>query len=165
MRNFRVSSKWFGNCKHNYSIMPGLIKVIVLYILNCQYLDIWCINIYLFRSIRVWDYSQDSCISTLNGHQGPVRGLIWNMELPYLIVSGSWDSSIRMWDIREGTCVHALLDHGADVYGLYITKALISCFSFVVYVRLKLCIFMPLHNKVIRGYSGIRLSVHLSVCL
>ncbi|KAL4230509.1 Anaphase-promoting complex subunit 4 WD40 domain [Mactra antiquata] len=71
-----------------------------------------------YWSIRVWDYSQDACICTLNGHQGPVRGLIWNMEIPYLIISGSWDSSIRMWDFRDGKCLHVLLDHGADVYGL-----------------------------------------------
>ena len=67
--------------------------------------------------MRVWDYSQDACISVLTGHTGPVRGLIWNSEIPYLVISGSWDSNIRIWDIRSGSCRDTILDHGADVYG------------------------------------------------
>lgn len=42
---------------------------------------------------------------------------MWNWEIPYLLVSGSWDYKIRIWDIRDGACVETLLDHGADVYG------------------------------------------------
>ena len=67
----------------------------------------------------MWDYSQDACIITLLGHKGPVRGLIWNTEIPYLVISGSWDSTIRMWDIRDGACIDTILDHGADVYGKF----------------------------------------------
>ena len=67
--------------------------------------------------IRVWDYSQESCYQVLRGHEGPVRGIMWNSEIPYLLVSGSWDYKIRIWDIRDGACVETLLDHGADVYG------------------------------------------------
>lgn len=46
-----------------------------------------------------------------------MRGIMWNWEIPYLLVSGSWDYKIRIWDIRDGACVETLLDHGADVYG------------------------------------------------
>lgn len=67
----------------------------------------------------MWDYSQESCFQVLRGHEGPVRGIMWNSEIPYLLVSGSWDYKIRIWDIRDGACVETLLDHGADVYGLY----------------------------------------------
>ena len=67
----------------------------------------------------MWDYSQDACISVLTGHTGPVRGLIWNSEIPYLVISGSWDSNIRIWDIRSGSCRDTILDHGADVYGKF----------------------------------------------
>lgn len=69
-------------------------------------------------TIHVWDYSQESCFQVLRGHEGPVRGIMWNSEIPYLLVSGSWDYKIRIWDIRDGACVETLLDHGADVYGL-----------------------------------------------
>uniref|UniRef100_A0A2K6S6R2 WD repeat domain 17 n=1 Tax=Saimiri boliviensis boliviensis TaxID=39432 RepID=A0A2K6S6R2_SAIBB len=69
-------------------------------------------------TVRIWDYTQDACISILSGHTAPVRGLMWNTEIPYLLVSGSWDYTIKVWDTREGTCLDTVYDHGADVYGL-----------------------------------------------
>ena len=78
--------------------------------------------VFLFNvssTIRVWDYTAESCILTLQGHNGPVRGLLWSPEIPYMLFSGSWDYSIRIWDIRDGACLDTILDHGADVYGNY----------------------------------------------
>lgn len=69
-------------------------------------------------TIKVWDYTEDSCVHTLEGHKAPVRGLLWNPELPFLLISGSWDYAIRIWDTRDGSCLETVLDHGADVYGL-----------------------------------------------
>ncbi|XP_066487999.1 WD repeat-containing protein 17 isoform X3 [Tiliqua scincoides] len=70
------------------------------------------------NTVRVWDYTQDACINVLNGHTAPVRGLLWNTEIPYLLISGSWDYTIKVWDTRDGTCLDTVYDHGADVYGL-----------------------------------------------
>ncbi|MGH0130965.1 UNVERIFIED_CONTAM: hypothetical protein FKN15_056691 [Acipenser sinensis] len=70
------------------------------------------------KTVRIWDYTQDACINVLSGHTAPVRGLMWNTEIPYLLISGSWDYSIRVWDTRDGTCLDTVYDHGADVYGL-----------------------------------------------
>ncbi|KAM6220321.1 WD repeat-containing protein 17 isoform 5-T5 [Rhynchocyon petersi] len=70
------------------------------------------------NSVRIWDYTQDACINVLSGHTAPVRGLMWNTEIPYLLISGSWDYTIKVWDTREGTCLDTVYDHGADVYGL-----------------------------------------------
>ncbi|XP_058380913.1 WD repeat-containing protein 17 isoform X4 [Diceros bicornis minor] len=70
------------------------------------------------NSVRIWDYTQDACINVLSGHTAPVRGLVWNTEIPYLLISGSWDYTIKVWDTREGTCLDTVYDHGADVYGL-----------------------------------------------
>ncbi|XP_046947727.1 WD repeat-containing protein 17 isoform X6 [Lynx rufus] len=70
------------------------------------------------NSVRIWDYTQDACINILSGHTAPVRGLMWNTEIPYLLLSGSWDYTIKVWDTREGTCLDTVYDHGADVYGL-----------------------------------------------
>ena len=39
-------------------------------------------------------------LAQLKGHTAPVRALEWNFELPWLLLSGSWDYSIRVWDIR-----------------------------------------------------------------
>lgn len=69
------------------------------------------------RTVRIWDYTQDACINVLSGHTAPVRGLMWNSEVPYLLTSGSWDYTIRVWDTRDGTCLDTVYDHGADVYG------------------------------------------------
>ncbi|CAH1267956.1 WDR17 [Branchiostoma lanceolatum] len=69
-------------------------------------------------TIRIWDYTQDSCAMVLSGHTAPVRGLLWNPEIPYLLLSGSWDYTIRVWDTRDGACIDTVYDHGADVYGL-----------------------------------------------
>uniref|UniRef100_W5LL89 WD repeat domain 17 n=1 Tax=Astyanax mexicanus TaxID=7994 RepID=W5LL89_ASTMX len=69
-------------------------------------------------TVRIWDYTQDTCINVLSGHTAPVRGLMWNSEVPYLLTSGSWDYTIRVWDTRDGTCLDTVYDHGADVYGL-----------------------------------------------
>lgn len=44
---------------------------------------------------------------TLEGHKAPVRGLLWNPELPYLLISGSWDYAIRIWDTRYSITVNS----------------------------------------------------------
>lgn len=83
-------------------------------------LDKWYLRYkhkYLFSSVRIWDYTQDACINVLTGHTAPVRGLMWNPEIPYLLISGSWDYTIKVWDTREGSCLDTVCDHGADVYG------------------------------------------------
>ena len=75
-----------------------------------------CVFLWL-RTVRVWDYTKDNCVMVLKGHTAPVRGLLWNSEIPYLLISGSWDYSIRVWDVRDGACLDTVLDHGGDVYG------------------------------------------------
>lgn len=47
------------------------------------------ICVYLCRTVRIWDYTQDACINVLSGHKAPVRGLMWNTEVPFLLISGN----------------------------------------------------------------------------
>lgn len=82
----------------------------------------------VFSSVRIWDYTQDACINILSGHTAPVRGLMWNTEIPYLLISGSWDYTIKVWDTREGTCLDTVCDHGADVYGKVFSCTFKFCF-------------------------------------
>jgi len=87
----------------------------------------WWFSLFQYSTVRMWDYTQEGgCIRLFQGHTAPVRGLLWNPEIPYLLMSGSWDYTIRVWDTRDGACLDTILDHGADVYG----KANISRFEF-----------------------------------
>ena len=36
----------------------------------------------------------------LVGHTHNVRGLVWSTEIPFLLLSGSWDGTVRLWDVR-----------------------------------------------------------------
>jgi WD repeat-containing protein 17 len=44
--------------------------------------------------------------------------LLWNTEIPYLLLSGSWDASIILWDVRRGIKLTNIAQHTSDVYGL-----------------------------------------------
>ncbi|CAN0344305.1 unnamed protein product, partial [Scytosiphon promiscuus] len=37
----------------------------------------------------------------LTGHTSNVRPLHWNSEVPWLLLSGSWDGTVRAWDLRR----------------------------------------------------------------
>lgn len=50
--------------------------------------------VYPCRTVRIWDYTQDACINVLSGHKAPVRGLMWNTEVPFLLISGNYTESI-----------------------------------------------------------------------
>lgn len=68
-------------------------------------------------TIHVWNYTCESAVRVLRGHQDLTRSVLWSTELSHLLLSGSWDATIRLWDTRDGVCLCLLLDHGADIYG------------------------------------------------
>eukprot|EP00899_Mesostigma_viride_P007613 jgi/Mesvir1/16853/Mv15740-RA.3 len=84
------------------------------------------------KTIRVWDVQLPTPgtaptagtsgnfteVAVLVGHTSNVRALEWHSELPWVVVSGSWDASIRVWDTRTSACLAVSRDHHADVYGL-----------------------------------------------
>lgn len=76
---------------------------------------------------------------------------MWNSEILYLLVSGSWDYKIRIWDIRDGACVEILLDYGVDVYGLY--------FNLVTGLFSNIMIFYNVVNIFNRDFVGLGLLI------
>ena len=56
------------------------------------------------ETIKMWDITSGSCLLTLTGHSGPVRGVTFSAEVRWL-VSGSWDKTIRLWDTHAGATV------------------------------------------------------------
>lgn len=66
------------------------------------------------RTVRIWDYTQDACINVLSGHTAPVRGLMWNTEVPYLLISGN--SSFYAHLLCYFFCFRVLLD---DYFGVF----------------------------------------------
>ena len=79
------------------------------------------------RTIRVWDIenkADNMPIQILGGpnikgsHENNIRALQFLPEVPWCLLSGSWDSTIKLWDIRSGNCMFTITDHNADVYGI-----------------------------------------------
>ena len=77
------------------------------------------------RTIRIWRTDQsESPVSVCGGegvknsHMQNVRALCFVPEIPFALLSGSWDATIKMWDIRNGNHLWTLKDHASDVYGI-----------------------------------------------
>jgi coatomer subunit beta' len=48
------------------------------------------------RHVKIWDYQNKTCVSTLEGHTQNVCFVMFHPELP-VIVSGSEDGTVRIW--------------------------------------------------------------------
>lgn len=78
------------------------------------------------RTIRIWrtDQSESPMMAVCGGegvknsHSQNVRALCFIPEIPFALLSGSWDATIKMWDIRTGNHMWTLTDHASDVYGI-----------------------------------------------
>ena len=56
------------------------------------------------KTIKMWDITSGSCLSTLTGHSGAVAGVAFSADGQWLM-SGSRDKTIRLWDARPGGIV------------------------------------------------------------
>lgn len=82
---------------------------------------------------QVWNVSTKES-QALVGHTMNVRGLLWHSEIPYLCMTGSWDSTIRLWDVRTAICITVRLGGArvANAWGLieFLVEAKRSCLAF-----------------------------------
>ena len=49
------------------------------------------------KTIKTWDITSGSCLSTLRGHTGVVKSVCFSSDCKQL-TSGSYDSTVRNWD-------------------------------------------------------------------
>lgn len=61
-----------------------------------------------------------SRLHSLCGHKKKTRAIVWHPEIPWLVLSSSWDGTVIAWDIRDGSLICKGIGHNADVYGLSI---------------------------------------------
>ncbi|CAM9918531.1 unnamed protein product, partial [Hapterophycus canaliculatus] len=63
---------------------------------------VWCLNQgALPRSEPAGAARKVHPSAILTGHTSNVRPLHWNSEVPWLLLSGSWDGTVRAWDLRK----------------------------------------------------------------
>lgn len=69
------------------------------------------------KYIRIWDsrIKEGSSVKMrLTSHNKWVSSLKWSPDSPYMLVSGSYDSTIKFWDIRSSTSPLYTLQGGND---------------------------------------------------
>ncbi|OUC49136.1 putative WD domain, G-beta repeat protein [Trichinella nativa] len=61
------------------------------------------------ETLRIWDVSTGTLISTLAAHPDPLTAVHYNRD-GSLICTSSYDGAIRIWDANTGECVKSLID-------------------------------------------------------
>lgn len=54
----------------------------------------------------------------MEGHTNFVRPLCWHNEIPWILLSGGWDSNIKIWNTTNSVCLQTLIDHHSDIYAI-----------------------------------------------
>ena len=62
------------------------------------------------KSIKIWDYSTNQTLYTLEGHQAYVRCIIVLQDAS-LLASASFDTTVRIWNYRKQKCEKSLQGH------------------------------------------------------
>lgn len=75
------------------SLLFTFCRIYATYFLQVQY----CNNLFLFQTIRIWNWQSRQCISVLTGHNHYVMCAQFH-PTEDLLVSASLDQSVRVWD-------------------------------------------------------------------
>jgi WD40 repeat protein len=65
------------------------------------------------KSVKIWETSTGTCVSTLTGHSSAVRAVTWNPD-GSMLASGSEDNTIKLWDAQSGKVNSTLIGHRYD---------------------------------------------------
>jgi WD40 repeat protein len=69
------------------------------------------------NSVKIWETSTGTCVSTLSGHSRPVTSVAWNNDGSNL-ATGSWDESVKVWSVSSADtfeCQSTLSGHWGPV--------------------------------------------------
>ncbi|KAG7221233.1 hypothetical protein INR49_017450 [Caranx melampygus] len=80
-------------------------------------------------TVRVWDFSQGSCVLTLSGHSQPTWGCSFH-SCGHFLVSCSADRTAKLWDLNSEICCLILRRHTASVNSvcfLPLSNLLLTC--------------------------------------
>ena len=65
------------------------------------------------NSVKIWETSTGTCVSTLSGHSDYVRAVSWSPD-GTMLASGSNDKTIKLWDAQSGK-VNSTLSVNSEV--------------------------------------------------
>ena len=105
----QIKSYSFNAAEFNFTLSSfGIIKINYLKnkLISCSHDD----------SIKVWDFENNQCTKTLNGHADSV------LSIEYVsvnkVLSASFDRTIKLWDLDNGLCVRTFYGHMVLVFCL-----------------------------------------------
>ena len=67
--------------------------------------------------IYVWNLQTGKLLDIINGHEGPVSGIMFSPTQP-ILVSVSWDKTIRIWDVFESKPVRETMNLSTEIIGI-----------------------------------------------
>merc|ERR1719238_1956160 len=69
------------------------------------------------KSVKVWNATTGSCISTLTGHKDSVLR-VGKCGPEHVFMSSSNDKTVKVWDSQSGRCLATLEGHEGAVWGI-----------------------------------------------
>ncbi|XP_055388655.1 uncharacterized protein LOC129617459 [Condylostylus longicornis] len=61
-----------------------------------------CVNLWDVRQEKLNPHQFSPPLQILKGHSRECFSLEWNLHLPHLLLTASWDLSVRLWDVPTG---------------------------------------------------------------
>ena len=78
-----------------------------------------CISTSYDKTVRVWDTSRGSCVSTLRGHAGPILKSTWAIDGDGLLLTGDRSGMACVWDLNVEKTANTLTSHRGHVTAVH----------------------------------------------
>nr|XP_016928981.1 transducin beta-like protein 3 [Drosophila suzukii] len=99
-------------------------------------------------TLRLWDYSNNSCLGALKGFPGPAWLLVFHPNvLRKEIYAGGSDSTVYAWNYETKTLLHKMRGHLSQITGLSFKSSSADCNEIVTVSRDKVLIVWQLQEQ------------------